>query len=878
MFLRIAVTSIVVACALTPPGEAEGRLDPATPVAVPELANDLSPRLAELGGLGATVAQPEPRTFRPGIGGGDLLGPVQSFEGVANDDNGAAASARSSPPDPEGDVGPRHYVQWVNTSLAVYDKEGRRLLGPLPGNLVWSGFGLAAGDDVAARLCETTNRGDPVVVYDQLADRWVLSQFAWQFSGPRRAPPYVQCVAISATPDPTGRYFRYAFRMPEDLFNDYAKLGMWPGSYVLTEIATHEAVDEEEIAGKEAAAGVLALDRSSMLAGVPTTGVFVLVDSGGPLLPVDLDGPAAPPGPPLRPLGDPILVGFQDDELDFEDSLTIWRFRPDFDDPRASLLSRPALLRTNVFDSSLCAEAGCIGQPGGGALDALSDRLMFRAEYRRFAAYNALALTHTIRADAIGSRAGLRWYELRDSGHGFAIARQNTFAPADNLNRWLGSAALDGRGDIGLAFSVSGVDAGLFPSIGYTGIPVDPEAPLPGEGRLALADGSQTGGQRWGDYGSLTVDPVDACSFWLTQEYYPASSPDGWHTRIGSFRFPTCGTVPTIGGTSREGEVLTAAPGSWPELPNASFGYHWRRCDAGGGSCTDIVGAVTRAYRLMLSDVDWTIRVAVTAVGVDGIASSLSRPTAVVAPLPAVGPVDLATTATMSSASVSIGDEIEFTTTVSNLGGGTATGVQLSIDLPPGLEFRSSSAERGPGCTLETAIVCDLQFLPGGRTATVRARLLVVGRGALAVTAAVRADQADPVPANNAATATTVASGAPTLLLVESLVEEKPPPRGVVTVTATVSIDEPAALTLTAIDSKGRRLRLLAGSSLPGRMLRANALELNGRAQNAGTIAVRARLRGQTIVGGAEYRRLVLRAQDADGLRSSIAIPFARGD
>jgi hypothetical protein len=165
MFLTTTVTSLAVVCALTAAGEAHGRLDPATPVAVFELANDLSPRLTQLSPSGAMTAQPESRTFRPGIGGGDLLGPVQSFEGVANDDNGTDASDRFSPPDPEGDVGPRHYVQWVNTSLAVYDKTGNRLLGPLPGNLVWSGFGLADGDDAAARLCDTTNRGDPVVVY-----------------------------------------------------------------------------------------------------------------------------------------------------------------------------------------------------------------------------------------------------------------------------------------------------------------------------------------------------------------------------------------------------------------------------------------------------------------------------------------------------------------------------------------------------------------------------------------------------------------------------------------------------------------------------------------------------------------------------------------
>jgi uncharacterized repeat protein (TIGR01451 family) len=874
MSVRIAVTSLVVVWALIVPAGTEGRSDQAVPIAVPELANDVSPPLADLSPPGLAVTQPTARAFRPGIGGGDLLGPVESFEGVSNDDNGTDASARSSPPDAEGDVGPRHYVQWVNTSLAVYDKEGTRILGPMPGNLVWSGFGLEPGDDPAARLCETTNRGDPIVLYDQLSDRWVLSQFAWGLSGPRKAPPFVQCLAVSTTRYPTGPYFRYAFRMPEDLFNDEAKLGMWPDAYVLTDTPRSEAVGEE---GSDAAdTGVLALSRSSMLAGLPTVGIHVLLDGTGPLLPADLDGPAAAPGGSLRPLSDPLLVGFEDDEADVQDALTIWRFRPDFADAGASALSGPARLPTSDFDSSLCADPGCIIQPAGAPrLDALTDRLMFRAEYRRFAGYDALALTHTIRADA-SARAGLRWYELRDSGNGLAIARQGTFAPDDNLTRWLGSAALDRRGDLGLAFSVTGVGPDLFPSIGYTGVPAEPEGPLPGEGRLALGDGAQTGGRRWGDYGSLTVDPVDGCSFWLTQEYYPATGADGWHTRIGSFRFQTCGAVPTIAGTIREGEALTAAPGSWPELPGSSFRYQWRSCGAAGDDCTDIARATARAYRLTSSDVDRTIRVEVTAVGQEGTSSSLSRQTGVVAPLPAIDPVDLAVSAS-TTVSAPLGERIELTTEASNRSGGTATGVQLSIGLPPGLEFLSASSERGPGCTTGAAIDCELQFLPAGRTATVKVQLRVVGRGPLTVTASVRADQVDPEPANNTGTATVVASGAPRLVLVDSRLDERPAPRDVVTVTATVSIDEPAALTLTAIDDLGRRFRLLAGSSLPGRTLRASATELSGRAPDAGTIVVRARLPARAVAPGAGYR-LVLRALDADSLRSAIVIPFTRGE
>jgi len=820
------------------------------------------------------VTQPAERPFRPGIGGGDLLGPVVSFEGLANDDNGTNASDRSLPPDAEGDVGPRHYVQWVNTSLAIFDKQGTRLLGPLSGNVVWSGFGFAEGDDVAARLCDSENRGDPLVLYDQLADRWVLSQFAWRFSGPNPAPPFVQCFAVSATPDPSGRYFRYAFRMPEDLFNDYAKVAMWPDAYVLTDVATGQAAEADED-GRIAGAGVVALDRSDMLAGRPTVGVYVLIDGTPALLPVDLDGPAALPG--ARPLADPILVGLDDDEQDVADALELWRFHPDFADAGASVLSGPTLLPTAAFDSNVCPGFGCISQPGDAPmLDALSDRLMFRAEYRRFDDYDALALTHTTRADA-SERAALRWYELRDYGYGLVIARRGVLAPSDDkLNRWLGSAALDRHGDLGLAFSVSGAGPSDFPSIGYTGVPAEADAPMPGEGRLALGDGAQTAGRRWGDYGSLTVDPADGCSFWLTHEYYPQTGTDGWHTRIGSFRFPECGAVPTIDGAAREGEELAAAPGAWPELPGATFGYQWRRCGADGRSCFDVAGATGPAYRLTSSDVDWTMRVAVTAVAPEGTSSTLSRQTRVVVPVPAVGPVDLTATTSLSPSSAKPGDDILLTVQVSNRGGGTATGVQLAIDLPSQLELISSEADRGPGCRFPGALVCDLDFLPVARTATVTARLRVAGRGVLAVRATVRADQSDPDEATNTDTATIVAMGPPRLVLLESRVTESAAPRAIVTVTADVSIDEAAALTLVAVNSRGRQLPLLPGSSLAGRTLHTSATAMSGRAQTAGTLLVRARVPGRLVVRGSEYR-LDLQARDADGQETSIAIPFTRG-
>jgi uncharacterized repeat protein (TIGR01451 family) len=868
---RLLVLLSVILGGLLAPAGVDSSLTASQPVAVPELAHDLSPPLPEMAGPRLT-GEPVTAEFRPGLGTGDLLGPIHNFEGLSNDDNGSDQSDRSSPPDPEGDVGRRHYVQWVNSSLAIFDKQGVRLLGPIPGSVLWTGFGLEEDADPAARLCETTNRGDPVVLYDQLADRWVLSQFAWARSGAQRVPPFVQCIAVSTSSDPRGRYFRYAFRTPQDLWNDYAKLGMWPNAYMLTYIATTGDAEAEE-SGGVVGAGVLALNRSQILSGLPADAVYVLVDGATSLLPADLDGPAEAPGDSVRALDEPMLVSVEDDAEDLQDQLEVRHFELDFSEPTRSTLSGPAVLPIATFDSDLCSKPACISQRGDSQLlDALSDRLMFRAEYRRFADYDALALTHTTRADVRG-RAGIRWYELRDAGRGLVVARQGVFAPGDDLNRWLPSVALDRLGDLGISFSVSGTS--LFPSIGYTGIPsepVEPSASIPGESRIALGQGAQTRQARWGDYASLTVDPVDGCTFWMSQQYYPETSADGWHTRIGSFRFPTCGAVPTIVGTAREGQQLRAVSGSWPELPTATFRYQWRRCDALGESCFDIAGATTALYTPTPADVDWTIRVAVTALDADGVASSLSRPTPVVAPTPAASPVDLAISIEPSGAFALVGEEVGFTIRVSNKGGGTATGVQVTIELPEALRLASYDSDRGPGCTLSSALLCDLDFVPINRTATVTTRFVVAGRGPLTVTATVRADQRDPVPSTNVDEASIVAQGQPHLALLGSEQREPKKPADVVTLFARISIDEPAALTLTASIVHGRRIPLLAGSTLAGNALRETALQLTGRARKAGTILLRARLPGR-LIGTLDRYQLSLRAEDSDGLSSVLAIP-----
>ena len=454
--------------------------------------------------------------------------PVQSVEGVGNV-NGVL------PPDTNGDVGPNHLVQWVNLSFAVYSKGTSTtppalLYGPAPANTIWSGFGGP---------CETRNDGDPIVRYDHLADRWVMSQLAIpnSFLGLLFGPFY-QCIAVSATPDPLGAYHRYQFSFTK--LNDYPKMGVWSDGYYMT-MNQFTAVSLQ-FAGQ----GVVAFDRDKMLAGLPASAIYydlasVDMNLGG-MLPADLDGPAPPAGSPAY------FAQVDDDAWGAEpDQLQIWKFHSNWTNPALSSFTRAAELATAPFDSNMCGYTrNCIPQPGTPAkVDAMSDRLMYRLQYRNFGTHESLVVNHTVDADNT-DHAGVRWYEVRSPGTLPVIYQQGTYAP-DFDHRWMGSAAMDSAGNIGLGFSVSG--AVTFPSIRYTGrLATDPLNVMTlGEADLMVGSGSQLHSSgRWGDYSSLVVDPVDDCTFWYTQEYYAVTSESGWQTRIGSFSLPGCvGSTPS---------------------------------------------------------------------------------------------------------------------------------------------------------------------------------------------------------------------------------------------------------------------------------------------------------------------------------------------
>jgi len=449
--------------------------------------------------------------------------PSESFGGIGNVND-------VLPPDTTGDVGPNHFVQWVNLSFAVYSKgtpttPPALLYGPVDGSTLWSGFGGP---------CEATNNGDPIVIYDHLADRWVMSQLSVpnNFLGILLLAPFSQCIAVSATPDPLGAYYRYQFEFNK--LNDYPKLGLWSNAYYM-------AINQfTEITLEFAGQGVVAFDRASMLAGQPATMVYFDLASRdmnlGGMLPADLDGPPPPAGSP----GYFVLV--DDDAWGYSpDQLQLFRFNVDWANPAASSFTGPSVMPTAPFDSDMCGYSrNCLPQPGTGVMvDAMADRLMYRLQYRNFGDHESLVVNHTVDADG-NDHAGIRWYEIRDPQTSPFIYQQSTYAP-DADHRWMGSAAMDRTGNLALGFSVTGPSTS--PSIRYAGrLATDPLGVLAeGETTLMAGSGSQTHSSgRWGDYSMMAVDPSDDCTFWYTQEYYASTSTQGWRTHIGVFSYPSC--------------------------------------------------------------------------------------------------------------------------------------------------------------------------------------------------------------------------------------------------------------------------------------------------------------------------------------------------
>ena len=431
-------------------------------------------------------------------GGGQVL---QSFDGGSNADNAAVNGVRITPPDTQGDVGPNHYIQMTNLNTIIFDKSGNRLLGPVPSNAFFQ--------DLPPELAGT-NAGDPVALYDQFADRWILMQFAG-------APIEFVVLAVSTTPDPLGTYNQYAIFYDGD-FPDYPKIGIWNNALVITSRDFNPGLVSLSVVG---------VNRDDILNGVPEARSqrFAIPFAGfDGILPADADGDLPPAD------GEPHPSMWMGPGNSLNLALTTF----DFDNPANS---------TMEFDTVPIAPfnffATQVQQPNGQALDVLPFFLMYRLQYRNFGTHASMLTNHSVQ-EVAGGPFGVRWYEFRDDGpEPWQVFQQGTFLPDDGLNRWMGSVAMNGDGDIAIGYSVA--SATLDPSIRFVG----QTASESGSGLLNIPEASIlegtasiTGAARWGDYSMMGVDPVDE-DFWFTTEY--VNGADGgafpWATFIAEMTF-----------------------------------------------------------------------------------------------------------------------------------------------------------------------------------------------------------------------------------------------------------------------------------------------------------------------------------------------------
>jgi len=499
--------------------------------------------------LGATVGSadraaqtlaPAAPAPAPGSGGG-----AGSFAGLDFQNFGDGW-----PPDTNGDVGPTYFIQTVNTSVGIFRKSDGALV---------SGFSF---DTLMAQghfgnACDNQNFGDPTVVWDPAADRWIISDFAFALSAGNPVAPYFECFAVSRTGDPVSGGWNFYSLQTTDAFPDYPKLGVWPdGLYLTANMFSGNTFKNVR---------VWALNKAQMYAGNAVTVVTVN-------LPSKIQGVSVFTGIPSTfhtatgtpPAGRPNFIS-----VIWSSKLArIWKFHVDWNNTANSTLTGPS----NVTLATWGAGAASVPAKNGNALDSLRERLMVQSQYTNLGGTESIWLTHTVANPGNAALTSPRWYQLNVTGGNVVTSgplQQSTWAPDSTIARWMPSLAVDRNGNMAIGYSAS--SAALFPAIRYAGrLFTDPANTL-GQTETSLIEGTASQccnfsdgsvNNRWGDYSAMTIDP-DGCTFWYTNEFYQSPQPttlgaDNWQTRIGSFKFASCSTSTTI----LQGTVTNAATSS----------------------------------------------------------------------------------------------------------------------------------------------------------------------------------------------------------------------------------------------------------------------------------------------------------------------------
>jgi hypothetical protein len=494
-------------------GEEELQRHPPPPV------NPVIQRIDILAELQRTYSHSHP------AGGGGFTTPLVNLDGPSF--NGVY------PPDPTGDVGGGYYVEVYNGGggalITIYNiADGSVAAGQ------FSMDGLGSGGPCASGL------GDGVVVFDRLAQRWLLTEFSGTSN--------TLCTYLSSGADPViTTWTRYTFNVPG--FPDYPKYGVWPDAYYI---------------GANQGPAAYAIDRNSMLAGQPATlqrmSIPPLGGLGFQMLP-----PASVFGDTPPPAGAPgIYIRDNDDERNDpgnndpnNDFLELFTLQVDWTNPANTTLSGPVEIAEDEFNSEFTitdGNFGAIHQPGTAqTLDPLLEVPMVPVHYRNFGSYEVLVGNHVTRLDTTGSDniAGVRWFELRRTGganNPWQLYQQGTYAPADDggqISRWMAAIGMDDSGNIAMGYSVARASPDVYPGLRYVGREATDPPGVMTTAETTLVDGSssQTSADRWGDYFGMGVDPDDGCTFWFTGMYMPPGG--NWRTHFASFRFDTCG-APTF--------------------------------------------------------------------------------------------------------------------------------------------------------------------------------------------------------------------------------------------------------------------------------------------------------------------------------------------
>ena len=443
------------------------------------------------------------------------------FDGIAS--NGYA------PSDSNMAVGPNHIVETVNVEFQVFDKSGSSLAGPTSIQTLFNPLG---------GVCASTF-GDPIVLYDRAADRWLISMIGGSGA-------FGECIAISKTNDPTGAYFLFAYSFGNNL-NDYPKLSTWATASNSAYLATYDIfVNGQSFGGSD----LCGFDRTKLLAGNSLAAQLCKMTPATEFsyLPSDMDGPTPPAD------GTPGI--FINHHNGANNRLYLRTLALDFASGTATLSSPTAI---TVASYTEACHSSCVPQSGTTQkLDALGDLQMYRFPVRHFPDHDRAVLNHSVIVS--GSQIGVRWYELYDPAGSVTLNQQGTYAP-DSSYRWMGSVAEDQAADIAVGYSAS--SSSIHPAIRFAGrVPSDPSGSLESEISIIEGAGSQTSGlSRWGDYSAMQVDPSDDCTFWYVQQYEQTSGTFNWHTRIGSFAFSNCSGSPDFS-LNANPNALTIAPGN----------------------------------------------------------------------------------------------------------------------------------------------------------------------------------------------------------------------------------------------------------------------------------------------------------------------------